>query len=885
MKIKSVFLAMVALVAAVAVSCKKETVLTVSQENVSFSAAGGTVTVDVTSSVDWVVGNEGAAWLTATRSDGKLVLTVGKNEGAAGVAAPERKTTIDIVAADKTALINVVQSGEETVFTVVGSPAPAKFTADGGSLSVKVDYNTSYTVNCDADWVVAASSKAVATDNLSFTVEPNLGDARIATITFKSASATETVTVEQEAYVLPKNLTTAAEFVNFIKVSPTLPAGETYTLGADIDLAGITLDHFAKSDTVRVNLDGQNHSIKNWNTEYPLFVMSTGTISNLVIDASCKLEWAGELAAERTFAFIAGDNCGLVKNCTTKGSINIKNAGAQKIFVAGVVARQETLPVGVVEGCTNLGNIYVEASMSASVSGIAGVVARFGNVEAAGIEVIKDCTNEGNVEFNFTGVSEGMKKFGVGGVAGTSRTVTGAADKETPNHGIVRNCTNRGDVKWSYLAGGKGSYPCMGGVVGALEGELYGCKNYGKLTYVGGVGGTPAATDANIGGVAGYVTYDAEDCHNYGTMDITGNFATGTRYAQSGGNTTYSCFGGVFGDCGPYVVAASGDENPITVKNCTNNADIVIEADMTSTGGPTSAFGGLVGAVSSKLIDCVNNGKLTVKSNVKIATVGGIAGTAMTALLQNCVNKGEVVFDGRLSEGGCPVDANQVYVGGVLGFTLASATKTKLVNCTNEKSVTVQNVKHAPGSYSYIGGVFGSYSGAGLVFDHCTNSGNLTNDADICMVMGGVAGGCNGTMTNCSNTGNIVNNATTAETGKPVEVGGFVGYINNNGVACDNNSTSGTITVKTAGAFIGGFAASVDKTVLTWTGNTANISAITAPADAKIGSVVGRARNAGNSAGQYSVTWKNGTLSSYLSSMPLIGFDQNGTTVVNDVKE
>ncbi len=889
MKARRLFLAILA-AAALMASCDKPEVpedptLELSQNSITVNAAGGSVDITVTANNDWNC-ESNADWLSLKKEGDKLTVSIEENVAEAGSAAAERNAKITVTAASLTAEISVNQGAEDIVFKVLNDPNPASFTKAGGVLKVSVETNVLYGVQIadGCDWITNVTTKAVATDNLSFEIAKNTGAERSSTITISNGSNPTTITVSQEKGALPLVMKTAEEFAEFIAASPELPEGETYSLGADIDLSGVTLAVYPKTDTIRCNLDGAGWAIKNWTTSDPLFRITTGSVKNLKIDASCKLAWEGELAEERCFAFIVGDNLGKVSGCSNYGSIVIKNSGAQKIFVAGIAARQETLPMGVVANCANYGDINIEASKSASVSGIGGVVARIGNVEFQDKCQVEDCYNEGNIVFLFNGETTAMKKFGVGGVVGLTRTVAGSATKETPNHGIVRRCINKGNIKWTYTEGGSGSYPALGGVIGAIEGELYDCSNYGSVCFECG-SATTATTDASIGGVAGYVTYNAENCHNYGEVDAKGSIAGGTRYAQGGGNIDYSCFGGVFGAAGPYVECKAGEENPVTIKNCTNNYELSMHPSMSQSGGPLFCCGGVVGCISANMVDCVNNKNVTFTSNARTLYAGGVAGIGIGSRLVNCKNLGNVVADG---DGDCPsTTAKQVLAAGIMAYTYnAGCTFNK---CENKGNITIQNVDPkailggsegawTAAAYQYAGGILGTYKSSGNVLTDCVNTGDITNNCDICMVMGGIAAAVNGTVTGSTTSGKITNNATTFVTGKPTEIGGFIGYING---TIDNCSTESEIVNTCPGGYIGGFASGLDKTVLTWTGNImATKSVSKGPDDVLVGSLVGRARTAGTT---YSLTWKNGQISGPLAEMPYIGFDQG--TVVNIVNE
>ena len=887
MKIRNLFYILAAAAMFTAVSCKDEkepdptptpeASITVAPSSVSVTAAGETKSLTVKATGDWTV-KSSASWAKVSpekgSKDGSVSVTVEANIGAAGQAAAAREATVSFAMGDKKVDVKVSQSEETIVFVVNGDTA--EIPAAGGKVNVSVEHNESYTTETLPDWITPAT-KATATDALVYDVAANdKQEARQGEIAFKSASGkTGKVTVKQAAAEAPVTnpnvFKTGEELAAFLSDQNRLMnTTETYELGADIDLTGITL---AMPDSLKATFDGKGFSLKNWKTENPLFKVNAGTVQNLNIDASCELKFDGAIDAERCFAFIVGDNSlGLVKNCSVAGNVNIKNSTAQKVFIAGVVARQTK---GRIEGCKFSGSVDVELTNSAACSAIAGVVGRPGHVDMVGQAIVKDCVNEGNVKFVFSGEEKGMKKFGVGGVIGQTPSVTGAKDKETPNHGIIEGCTNKGNIYWSYPAGGSGSYPCMGGVAGIIEGEIKGCSNYGTIEYAGGP--SVAATDANFGGVAGYVTYNASDCHNYGQIKISGTLAGGTQYAQSGGNTSYSSFGGVFGGVGPYVYDAN---TAIVCENCSNEADLVITPSQVTSGGPGFPIGGVAGASSALMKNCTNNKSLTVKSNTKTCFVGGISGYAVAGA-ENCVNNGAITMDGDVANAPVSISGftQQEYVGGVIGtVNLASCT---FKDCKNTAPVTIVDVLDSPSVYSYAAGILGSHKQSYQVMTGCVNSGDITNNANTAITLGGLCGGINGTVTDCKNSGKVIANKGDVS-GKPAEIGGMIGYLNGTLTGCEN---TGDVVNAVAGAACSGFVGAIDSISPTWAGNTVNCSVT---GEASLGAVLGRFRTDNHSdvltLGAEGAPF---TLKGGVASMPLCAFALTGNSIaeVNVVRD
>lgn len=670
-------------------------------------------------------------------------------------------------------------------------------------------------------------------------------------------------TTTELVFSYPLTLSSVDEFVIWINEKAGLcePTDVT-TLGADIDLAGQTI---TSVPTFNGQFNGAGKSIKNLTTALFAELGETAVVENVVVDASSAINWTSPIEDMTGIAFIAGKSNGKIKNCSVAGSIKVNTDEAGRIYCAGIVGES---PKGYVEGCKFTGSIDVELTKtSKSCSAIAGIVARPGHADMAGQVIVKDCVNEGNIKFVFSGPSKGMQKFGIGGVLGQTPSVANAPKE----HGIVEGCTNKGNIEWQYPEGGSGSYPALGGVAGIIEGQLKNANNYGKITYKGGK--AVAVTDASIGGVAGYVTGNTSDCHNFGTLDLDSAFAGGTSMAQSGGNTSFSTFGGVFGNTGPFAADATytGDLG-VTMENCTNEADFTITCYMIATGGPQMCFGGVVGASSSNMKNCHNKKNVTFKTQTKTMNAGGVVGY-LEGNIEDCTNTGSVTLDGCSADHPTSISA-QAYFGGVFGMIAKGAT---VNNVKNSGAITMQNVFNTPSAYSYLGGVNGSYKGT-ITMTGAENSGTVTLKSDNPICMGGVSGAINGLITNCKNSGKVhfattyISDYTTATEDKLAEVGGLSGYANATFVNCSN---TGDVVSDATGGFLSGLIGSFGQADATWNGLAVKCNVT---GGAYRGSVLGRFRKPAAEGATYTIT-AEADVQGAAASLPGCGFD-NGNNFI-----
>lgn len=726
---------------------------------------------------------------------------------------------------------------EFSVSTATGAAAAnLSAAASGEVLILTVKSNVAWTAK-GPDWAVIAPASGNGNGAVKITVAENTGEARTGDVTFSYDGGSTKVTINQSAAgTTPEpaeGIASAADMISFLNTAATIAETETVKITADIDLAGQTIPAGVEFAGI---LDGQGHTIKNMKSTKGLIDVLTGTVKDLKIDSSCEINYTAEIPDMMGLAFIAAKSDGNVLNCEVAGKIIVNTATAGRIYCAGLVGEQ---PTGYIEGCKFTGSIDVTLGTSQSCSAIAGIVARPGkSVDTAGKVIVKDCVNEGNIKFLFNGASGGMKKFGIGGVVGQTPSFEAATEGDISRDcGIVEGCTNKGDLEWSYPEGGNGSYPCLGGVAGIVEGQMIACNNYGKLKYTGSK--TTACTDAAFGGVAGILTLGASDCHNYGTFEIDAAIAGGTALKQSGGNTEYSCFGGVFASAGPYVTASKKtltSELGVVVENCTNEAEIIFTPSMVNSGGPQMCFGGVVGANTAILRNCHNNKPVTVKSNTRTIDAGAITGWTV-ANIENCTNNAAFVVDAELANHQPAITYTQCYVGGITGKCFGVEIK----NCVNNAAVTLQNVFKSPDNMSYVGGITANYDGA-ITMTGCENKGDVTLSGDTAFRVGGIAGAFNGTMSNTKNSGKVSSTAAfeTSVAEKAGELGGITGYSAAYATTVFSNvEQTGDVLNNAVGGAVGGMIGATglpsETCTYVWDGCTVNCAVTgTAPTKAAV---------------------------------------------------
>lgn len=280
---------------------------------------------------------------------------------------------------------------------------------------------------------------------------------------------------ESSPYLIesPANLAALAKSVNY----GSTYSGKHFLLTTDIDLdmrewtpIGNYSRHFEGS------FDGGGHTIHNlyistfdrsgvseWN-EWHNYLSSTGLfgyldggeIKDLTVNGIIEIEvpdWLNQNSAG--VGAIAGIAVGDIINCHNACDISLKNYSANGYVTAGGIAGYYY--GGLVEGCTNTGDISGYGLHSVRVGGIGG--------DNPGVGTMKDCVNYGTVRAD--GKSDDLI------------AVAGGMTAKTYN-GSILNCQNRGDVSAVNRAGG---------IVGYQNGSetdaaplIEGCLNLGKVT-------------------------------------------------------------------------------------------------------------------------------------------------------------------------------------------------------------------------------------------------------------------------------------------------------------------------------------------------------------------------------------------------------------------
>ena len=572
------------------------------------------------------------------------------------------------------------------------------------------------------------------------------------------------------------------------------PDSQIATITADLDFSSDKADKFVTlglRDGAKQSpdgpakyfagtLNGNGKRILNLKTDVP-FIQAIGTgalVKDVIIDASCEFcVWYGTKSIE--FGPLVGYcSDGKITNCSSSATVTLSQcnslANNKDLCVGGLVGRNRAAEI---IGCTSSTSIvadatYVVDAASKSNLYIGGFTGYCSNPNG----VLEKCTNTGNIS-----VASTARNIYVGGICAkaSAGTITGCS-----NSGAITAATVRADGD-----------PCqsiyLGGLLSIVDAnkeqsiEVIGCSNSGDITSasdvkqqtIGGIAGrlstynvkfTGNTTSGNIttkaalqslfcGGVLGRVT--ASQTLTFSGEPCTGNLNIGAT--ESSNQATIYC-GGLIGQ---------------TTKNITIGGDVACKSNITydiSTAANIAAesfFGGIIGCAYGAPITISGmktSGVITIKSpsdkamQHKLSGFGGIIGGATKgAKISDCSSSVYVKMTAQTSKtNGCAV-----HFGGIAGRLYGG--NVEMEHCTNSGRQQNNHYNNNIWSNNFSGNVTGGIVGSigysagnteySAIIDDCHNTGSVYAYRGAA---GGIAGYLsNATITNCSSTEDITRSA------------------------------------------------------------------------------------------------------------------------------
>ena len=178
-----------------------------------------------------------------------------------------------------------------------------------------------------------------------------------------------------------------------------------------------------------------------------------------------------------------------------------------------------------------------------------------------------------------------------------------------------------------------------------------------------------------------------------------------------------------------YIGGLVGRNRAAEIIGCTSSTSIVADATYVVDAASKSDLfiGGFTGYCSNTkglIVNCVNNGSITVASTAPNIYVGGICARATAGKISECNNLGDIIVSTSRAKG----DPCKFFIlGGIVGLSNAGNDVMVVEKCTNAGNIlSKSNVKQL-----LAGGVAGQLNSSNAVFAGNKNMGNITTTAAL----------------------------------------------------------------------------------------------------------------------------------------------------------
>lgn len=575
------------------------------------------------------------------------------------------------------------------------------------------------------------------------------------------------------------------------------PDSQIATITADLDFTSVGADKFVtlglrdgakqspdgKAKYFAGTLNGNGKRIMNLKSDVP-FIQAIGTgalVKDVNIDKTCSFTpWYGGEKQLEFGSLIGYCSEGTVKNCTSAASITVSQckdvANKVPLYVGGLVGRNRSANIS---DCTNSGEIVANATYIADADStknnlyIGGFTGYCSNPDG----VLEKCTNTGNIS-----VASTARNIYVGGICAKASA------------GTIKGCINSGAITVSTVrtSGDPCKFIYLGGLLSVVDAsgdeqylKVIECSNSGditsnsnvkqliaggiaaqlstnkaeftNITNAGNITTTAALRNLFCGGLFGCVS--TTQALNLSGEPFTGTINIGTTESN---NYTHLYCGGLIGQT-TAEVTLSGD--------ATWKSNVTYDISAAANIAAESFFGGIIGCAYGAPINISGmkaSGVITIKSpsnkamQHKLSGFGGIIGGATKgAKISDCSSSVYVKMTDQTSKtNGCAV-----HLGGIAGRLYGGNVEIK--HCTNSGRQQNNHYNNNIWSNNYSGNVTGGIVGSigylagnteySAIIDDCHNTGSVYAYRGAA---GGIAGYLsNATITNCSSTEDITRSA------------------------------------------------------------------------------------------------------------------------------
>lgn len=355
--------------------------------------------------------------------------------------------------------------------------------------------------------------------------------------------------------------------------------------------------------------------ITGWASNAECTIKDTENHGDIVINSSNVLG-AGGIAG-----MLRGEN---IDGCVNTGTMTVQNAISQNSYFGGIVgySQQNTTSEKKISNCTNSGEFNIQSPAVTGVGGIYGCI----HLSASGPVTIENCKN--TVDISVATANEGMIFLG-GILARVAMPGDPAAALSVPN--VVKNCTNEGNIALGTVTGAKyAGSAYIGGVVGAASKNftLEDCTNSGAVS-------SSKLTVCHAGGILGI-----SECE---TLSLMRNVNKGNVTLSPDKSAVAECYaGGILGTSRKSDDTISQNENSAAEVSIVCNSASASYKPLSYVGG---IVGGTTDDAVCTTYKNKNSAAVLSDTQAIWVPTGGIMGLAKGSVsLSEDVNLGDVTL-------------------------------------------------------------------------------------------------------------------------------------------------------------------------------------------------------------------------------------------------
>ena len=646
------------------------------------------------------------------------------------------------------------------------------------------------------------------------------------------------------------------------------PDSQIATITADLDFSSVSADQFVtlglrdgakqspngSTKYFAGTLNGNGKKILNLKTDVP-FIQAIGTnalVQDINIDKTCSFTVWYDGTSQLEFGSLIGYcSAGTVKNCTSEATVTVSqyNETANKVplYIGGLIGRNRSASIS---DCTSSATIVSDATyVTDAEAGTDLYIGGFTGYCSNPHGVLEKCTNTGNIS-----VASTASNIYVGGICAKTSA------------GTITGCTNSGTITVSTVraAGDPCKFIYLGGLFSVVDAsgdkqylKVIECSNSGDITsnsnvkqlFAGGIAAqlstnkaefTNATNAGNItttaalrnlfcGGLFGRIS--ATQTLNLSGEPFAGTINIGTTESN---NYTHLYCGGLIGQ---------------TTENITIGGDVICKSNITydissaKNIAAESFLGGIIGCAYGAPI---NISGIKVSGNVEVKTstdmtmlhtlsgFGGIIGGATKgATISDCSSSASV----KMSANTANSNGNSIHFGGIAGRIYGG--NVEIRHCSNSGMIDNKHYNNRAWN-SYAGNITGGIAGSisypkddayTAVIDDCQNSGSVYAHR-------GAVGNIVGYISN----GSITNSNTNSHITKSAPGGGIAGVANLSSISeCYVKANIKTVAAGSTNADCGGI---VGEAVSSTVDGCRYYGTLTPAAKVSTGGIIGKADDA-----------------------------------------